>query len=158
MAVTLRFDQFDLFVHSQRPSKKIQQGDLDLFFWGALPILACYGGRWLVEIAVRESVESYGLGQDRCRRYERIVGANAFRLIMAAAQGLWFAQQLGQGQAVDLIRYRPWYRQKRAPSGFDIMWACRERLFAEGIMPTVGFWEKVGVIELVSPSALPRTA
>ena len=121
-------------------------------------ILACYGRRWSVEIEIRESVESYGLGQDRCRRYERIVGANAFRLMMAAAQGLWFAQQLAQGQAVDLVRYRPWYRQKRAPSGFDIMWACRERLFAEGIMPTVGFWEKVGVIELVSPAALPRAA
>ena len=114
--------------------------------------------RWSVEIEIWEAVESYGLGQDRCRRYERIVGANAFRLMMAAAQGLWFAQQLAQGQVVDLVRYRPWYQQKRAPSGFDIMWACRERLFEEGIIPTVGFWEKVGVIELVSPAALPRAA
>jgi hypothetical protein len=54
-------------------------------------ILAADGDRWAVEIAIRDGPALYGLGQDQCRTWRRIVGAHTFRLAMAAARtwGLW---------------------------------------------------------------------
>ena len=53
-------------------------------------ILREYGDRWAVEIAIRDTNAFDGLGQDQCRKRQRIVGANTFRLVMAAARTLWF--------------------------------------------------------------------
>lgn len=70
-----------------------QKRALEAFFttWLALEmeaILAEYEGRWSVEILLREAREHYGLGQDRCRRYRRIVGVNGFRLLVGASEVL----------------------------------------------------------------------
>jgi hypothetical protein len=105
-----------------------------------------YRGRWSIEILIREAKEHYGLGQDRCRRYNRIVGANGLRLLVGASQMLWFARELARQEEIALRPYQPWYDQKRKPSLNDITWAVRERLMAEGITPTVGIWQDVGVI------------
>ena len=109
-------------------------------------LLAEYRGRWSIEILIREAREHYGLGQDRCRRYERVVGINGLRMVLGAAQVLWFVRELEQHEEVALDPYQPWYAQKEKPSLHDIVWAVRERLLMEGITPTVGIWQGMGVI------------
>ena len=69
----------------------------------------------------------------RFSEYERMVGANTFRLLMAAARTLWFIVKSAQHADVALQRLRPWYRHKVAPSQFDVAWACREDLQEAGI-------------------------
>ncbi len=125
-------------------------------------ILQEYRARWSIEILIREAREHYGLGQDRCRRYRRIVGVNGFRMVLGACQVLWFAQQVEQHGEGALRPYQPWYVQKQQVSLHDITWAVRERLFQEGITPTVGIWEGGGVIHRLQhekdAEQLPRAA
>jgi hypothetical protein len=143
-----------------------QKKHLEAFFTSLLvlemaDVLREYRARWSVEILIREAREHYGLGQDRCRRFERIVGVNGFRLLIGASQVLWFAREVEQHQ-VALCPYQPWYLQKQQPSLHDIVWAVRERLWAEGITPRVGIWEGVGVIHRLRSeqyaNQLPRAA
>jgi hypothetical protein len=98
-----------------------------------------YADRWAVEIAIRDANTFDGLGQDQCRKWQRIIGANTFRLVMAAARTLWFIDHLERGRTFTLCRYRPWYRQKVAPSQLDVVWACRETLQEVGIVPIPRF-------------------
>jgi len=98
-------------------------------------LLATYADRWAMEIDIRDGHAYYGVAQDQCRKYERIVGANTFRLLMAAARTLWFIVKSEQQADVALRRFRPWYRHKVAPSQFDVAWACREDLQGAGIFP-----------------------
>lgn len=119
-------------------------------------ILQAYGGRWAVEILIRTAKQRFGLGKDQCRRWQRIEGANAFRLFMAGAQNLFFAEQAAQNGREDLTRWRPWYRQKKAPSQQDVLWACRERLLRQGIIPTVGFEQGIGEVPRKEGEALAR--
>ncbi len=102
-------------------------------------ILREYRDRWAVEIEIRDANGFDGLGQDQCRKWQRISGANTFRLVLAAARTLWFIQQVEGGTKIDLRRYRPWYRQKVAPSQLDVVWACREAIQAAGIFPIPRF-------------------
>ena len=102
-------------------------------------ILNEYRDRWAVEIEIRDADAFDGLGQDQCRKRQRILGANTFRLVMAAARTLWFIAQVERGTDVPLCRYRPWYRQKVAPSQLDVVWACREALHEAGIFPIPRF-------------------
>ena len=103
-------------------------------------ILETYADRWAMEIAIRDGHAYYGMAQDQCRKCERIVGANTFRLLMAAARTLWFIVTSAQHPAVALQRFRPWYRHKVAPSQFDVAWACREVLQEAGIFPIPRFF------------------
>jgi hypothetical protein len=105
----------------------------------AQEILSEYGGRWAVEIAIRDANAFNGLGQDQCRKRQRLMGANTLRLVMAAVRTLWFVDQVERGTSVLLCRYRPWYRQKVAPSQLDVVWACREALHEAGIFPIPWF-------------------
>lgn len=147
-------------------SKKKRQRYVEAFFTtdcslSLEEILWEYQGRWSVEITIWQARQSLGLGQDRCRRYRRIVGINAFRMLIAAAQVLWFAESVSSVRSMDLVRYRPWYVSKQAPSLHDVVWALREQLHAEGISPEVGFWDTVEVFHDVDPGgsgALPRAA
>lgn len=147
-------------------SKKKRQRWVEAFFTtdrglSLEAVLLEYQGRWSVEITIWQARQSLGLGQDRCRRYRRIVGINAFRLLVAAAQVLWFADEVSSVASMDLVRYRPWYVSKQAPSLHDIVWACREQLHTEGITPKVGFWDTVEVFHGIDPGgsgALPRAA
>ena len=102
-------------------------------------ILTEYGDRWSVEIAIRDTNAFDGLGRDQCRKRQRIVGANTFRLVMAAARTLWFINQVECGTTFNLCDYRPWYRQKVAPSQLDVAEACREALHKAGIFPIPRF-------------------
>jgi hypothetical protein len=102
-------------------------------------ILAEYRTRWAVEIAIRDANAFAGLGQDPWRTRERIIGANTWRLVLAAARTLWFIDRVEHGPEVPLCRYRPWDRQKGAPSQLDVVWACREALHAAGILPIPRF-------------------
>ena len=102
-------------------------------------ILSEYRERWTVEIEIRDANAYDGLGQDQCRKWRRISGVNTFRLVLAAARTLWFIQQVEHSTTVNLCRYRPWYRQKVAPSQLDVVWACREALQAAGIFPIPRF-------------------
>jgi hypothetical protein len=98
-----------------------------------------YGHRWAVEIAIRDSNAFAGLGQDQCRKRQRILGANTLRLVLAAARTLWFMAYVDRGIGVPLCHYRPWYRQKVAPSQLDVAEACREALYEAGIFPIPRF-------------------
>ena len=86
-------------------------------------------------MAIRDANAFDGLGRDQCRKWQRIVGANTFRLGMAAARPLWFIDQVERGTTCNLWRYRPWYRQQVAPSPLAVVWACREALYDAGIFP-----------------------
>lgn len=145
------------------PSKRQRARYVEVFFTTELSlsledILQEYRGRWSVEILLHEARESYGLGQDRCRRYRKIVSVNAFRLAVGAAEVLWFAHEVAEADEMDLRRLRSWYRQKGVPSLFDIHWAMREHLFGEGIYPKVGFWDTMAEFHGGSSGALPRAA
>ena len=58
---------------------------------------------------------------------------------MAATITLWFVQQVKDTKSMNLLRFRPWYRQKRHFSQVDIAEAYREVLYAAGITPAVRF-------------------
>ena len=98
-----------------------------------------YPQRWAVEIALRDSHAFNGLGQDQCRKQHHIIGANTLRLGLAAARTLWFIAHVDRDTGVPLGRYRPWYRQKVAPSQLDVAEACREALYEAGIFPIPRF-------------------
>jgi len=117
-----------------------------------------YGHRWAVEIAIRDSNAFAGLGQDQCRKRQRIVGANTLRLVLAAARTLWFIAHVDRGTGVPLGRYRPWYRQKVAPSQLDIAEACREALHEAGIFPIPRFTPELAENAEEPEHALPLAA
>ena len=117
-----------------------------------------YGHRWAVEIAIRDSNAFAGLGQDQCRKRQRIVGANTLRLVLAAARTLWFIAHVDRGTGVPLGRYRPWYRQKVAPSQLDIAEACREALHEAGIFPIPRFTPELAENDEEPAHALPLAA
>jgi DDE superfamily endonuclease len=136
---------------------------LEAFFTTDLTLSAAeivreYGHRWAVEIAIRDSNAFDGLGQDQCRKRQRILGANTFRLIMAAARTLWFLAHVDRGTEVPLCRYRPWYRQKVAPSQLDVTEACREALQEAGIFPIPRFTPDLAENHEEPTYALPLAA
>ena len=69
-----------------------------------------------------------GLGQDQCRKRQRIGwGANTLRLVLAAARTLWFIAHVDRRTGVPLCRYRPWHRVKSGPlDHLEVEEACRE--------------------------------
>jgi hypothetical protein len=102
-------------------------------------LLEQYQERWAIEITIRDSNAYAGFGHDQCRKRERVVGANTLRLVLAAARTLWFVEHAAQRPALELGRYRPWYRHKVAPSQLDIVWTWREALQAAGVFPIPRF-------------------
>jgi hypothetical protein len=121
-------------------------------------IFAEYRDRWAVEIEIRDANAFDGLGQDQCRKRQHIMGANTFRLVLAAARTLWFVDRVEHGTDVHLCRYRPWYRQKVAPSQLDVVWACREALHEAGIFPVLRFTPAQAENDEESDNALPHAA
>jgi hypothetical protein len=121
-------------------------------------ILAQYRDRWAVEITLRDSNAFAGFGQDQCRKYERVVGANTLRLLLAAARTLWFVDQTNRTGPLDLQRSRPWYRQKCAPSQLDIVWACREALQDAGVFPIPRFTPALAINQERPEIVLPLAA
>ena len=121
-------------------------------------ILAQYRERWAVEITIRDSNAFAGFGHDQCRKRERVVGANTLRLVLAAARTLWFVEHAARTPALDLQRYRPWYRQKVAPSQLDIVWTWREALQAAGVFPIPRFTHDLAEIPQEPENALPLAA
>ena len=117
-----------------------------------------YGDRWAVEIAIRDANAFDGLGQDQCRKRQRVLGANTFRLVMAAARTLWFIDHVERSTTFNLCRYRPWYRQKVAPSQLDVVWACREALYDAGIVPIPRFTPDLAENDEEPDYALPLAA
>ena len=111
-----------------------------------------------MEIEIRDANAFDGLGQDQCRKRQRIVGANTFRLVMAAARTLWFIGQVECGTTFNLGRYRPWYRQKVGPSQLDVVWACREALYDAGIIPIPRFTLDLAANDEEPANALPLAA
>jgi hypothetical protein len=87
------------------------------------------------DIALRDRHASNGLGQDQGRKIQRLVGANTFRLVRAAARTRWCLAPAHQRHGMALRRDRPWYRQTCAPSQRDLAWACREAWHEAGLFP-----------------------
>jgi len=124
----------------------------------AQDVLSEYGARWAVEIAIRDANAFDGLGQDQCRKRQHILGANTFRLVMAAVRTLWFLDHVERGTACNLRCYRPWSRHKMAPSQLDVVWACREALYAAGIVPIPRFTPALAENDEEPDNGLPRVA
>jgi hypothetical protein len=148
---------------ARKPGQRKAPPPIEAFFTTDLAlslgaILAQYRDRWAVEITIRDSYAFAGLGQDQCRKVERIVGANTLRLGLAAARTLWFLEHARQAAGIDLCRYRPWYRQKCAPSQLDIVWACREALHEAGVFPILRFTPEVAENHEEPENALPLAA
>ena len=147
----------------QKPGQRKPPPPVEAFFTTDLSLTAQailheYGDRWAVEIAIRDANAFAGLGQDQCRKRQCILGANTFRLVLAAARTLWFIDQVECGTGVTLCRYRPWYRQKVAPSQFDVVWACREALHEAGIFPLPRFSPDLAKNHEEPEHALPLAA
>jgi hypothetical protein len=121
-------------------------------------ILAEYRDRWTVEMAIRDANAFAGLGQEQGRKRQRIVGANTLRLVLAAARTLWFIDQVERGMTFTVCRYRPWYRQKAAPSPLDVAEACREALHEAGIFPIPRFTPELAENDEEPEHALPLAA
>ena len=148
---------------TKQPGQRKPPPAIEAFFTtdlmlSAQDILTEYHARWAVEIAIRDSNAFDGLGQDQCRKRQRILGANTFRLVMAAARTLWFLDQVERGMMFNLGSYRPWYRQKVAPSQLDVIWACREALHAAGIFPIPRFTPALAENHEAPEHALPLAA
>jgi hypothetical protein len=71
---------------------------------------------------------------------------------------LWFIDQVEHGMTFTLCRYRPWYRQKVAPSQLDVVWACREALQEAGIFPIPRFIPALAENDEEPVNALPLAA
>ena len=147
----------------KRPGQRKPPPAIEAFFTTDLTLSAAeivreYGHRWAVEIAIRDSNAFDGLGQDQCRKRQRIIGANTFRLVMAAARTLWFIAHVDRGTEVPLCRYRPWYRQKVAPSQLDVAEACREALYEAGIFPIPRFIPELAENQEELDTVLPLAA
>jgi len=110
------------------------------------------------QITIRESNALPGFGQDQCRKRERVVGANTLRLVLAAARTLWFVETTARITPLPLQRYRPWYRQKSAPSQLDIVWTWREALQTAGVFPIPRFTPDLATIPQEAEIALPLAA
>lgn len=106
-------------------------------------IVRLYSIRWSIEIDFRDAYEFSGLGQDQCRKYERIAGINTLRQVLAAMRTLWFLMKADRGEVVELTHYRPWYLTKRHPSQLDVAWILREHLQAAGLFPIPRFLTRV---------------
>jgi hypothetical protein len=117
-------------------------------------ILAQYRERWAIEITIRDSNAFAGFAQDQCRKRTRVVGVNTLRLVLTAARTLWFVENSAQTPAFELRQYRPWYRQKIAPSQLDIVWTWRETLQAAGVFPIPRFTRELAEIQQESEPAL----
>jgi hypothetical protein len=130
--------------------KRTRKKPLEAFFstiHGLSPnqILEKYPQRWEVEIDFRDANAYYGLGKDRCRKLNRILAINNFRILMAAGRTLWICL-ITQNHSFDLKRFRPWYRQKTNLSQLDIQQAFDEALAAQGIFPTSRFLQDMALI------------
>jgi hypothetical protein len=98
-------------------------------------LFAAYRDRWAVAIAMRDATAGDGRGQEQGRQRQHIRGAHTVRLVLAAARTLWGIDRVEHGTEVKRCRYRPWDRQKVAPSQLDVGWACRAALHEAGIFP-----------------------
>jgi hypothetical protein len=107
---------------------------------------------------LRASTAFAGCGHDQCRKHTRVVGANTLRLLLAAARTLWCVAHTARTPAVEVRRYRPWYRQKVAPSPLDIVWTGREALHAAGVFPLPRFASGLTEISQESENVLPLAA
>ena len=148
---------------TKQPGQRKPPPPVEAFFTTALSLSAeeivrAYGHRWVVEIAIRDSNAFAGLGQDQCRKRQRIIGANTLRRVLAAARTLWFIAHIDRGTGVPLGRYRPWYRQKVAPSQLDVAEACREALQEAGIFPIPRFIPELAENDEEPEHALPLAA
>jgi hypothetical protein len=126
--------------------------------WSTDAILSEDSARWAVEIESRDANAFAGLGQDQCRKRQRISGATTCRFVMAAARTRWVLDQVERGTGVNLCRYRPWYRQKVAPSQREVVWACREALHEAGMFPIPRFAPDLAENHEKPDHALPLAA
>jgi hypothetical protein len=150
-------------LRARKPGQRKPLPPVEAFFTTDLTlrlttILAQYRERWAVEITIRDSNAFAGCGQDQCRKRERVVGANTLRLVLAAARTLGCVEQASRTAALDLTRYRPWYRQKVAPSQLDIVGAWREALQAAGVFPLPRFTPALATIPQEPENTLPLAA
>jgi hypothetical protein len=148
---------------ARKPGPRKPLPPVEAFFTTELPrcleaIRAQYRERWAVEITLRESTACAGFGQDQGRKRERVVGANTWRLVLAATRTLGFLAQLRPAAPLSLQRSRPWYRQTCAPTQLDMLWTWREALLTAGVFPIPRFAPDFAEIPQAPGNTLPLAA
>ena len=126
--------------------------------WSAQDSVHESSDRWAVAMTMRDANACAGLGQDPCRQRPRLIGANTFRVGMAAARTLWFIDHVACGTTFKLCCYRPWYQQKVAPRQLDVVWVCRAALHEAGIFPIPRFTPALAEKHEEPAHALPLAA
>ena len=136
----------DARAKTKKRSQRKPRPNVEAFFstdtdrrFTAEAILKLYKLRWAIEIEIRDAYQYTGLGEDQCRKYERIVGINTLRQVLAGLRTLWFLHRVDSGHVCELTRWRPWYRTKTHPSQLDVTWTLREELQAAGVFPIPRF-------------------
>jgi hypothetical protein len=92
------------------PGRRKPFPEAEAFFTTALimsidAILREYRDRWAGEIASRDVNAFDSLGQEQCRKWHCLMGANTFRLVMTAARTLWFVAYVERSPGMPLCRY-----------------------------------------------------
>lgn len=156
------------------PSAKKQKRHLEVFFTTTLrlvseQILREYQGCWSIEILIREAIEGFELGQDRCHDTRKLSGINDVRLLIGAAEVLYTAENEAGGHGADTQRptadetaediapLRPWSEDPGSPNRFDFHGSIREELAGAGVTPKVGLNAASGKFEQTGSSAQLRT-
>jgi len=147
----------------RQPGQRQPPPAVEAFFSPDLPLsltalLAQDRARWAVEIPIRDSNALAGFGQAQWRKRERVGGANTLRLVLAAARTLWFGETTARIPPVPRQRYRPWDRQKSAPSQLDLVWTWRAALQTAGVCPIPRVAPDLAAIPQEAEIALPLAA
>lgn len=94
--------------------------------WTPRQILACYAGRWSIEVCFENAKQLLGL-EDPANRTPKAVARTApISLVLTSLCILWFHQSGHR-----LVKYpeRPWYKHKTTPSFADILCTLRRESF-----------------------------
>jgi DDE superfamily endonuclease len=106
-----------------------------LLDWDARQILACYAGRWAIEVTFENSKQVLGLEDPATRTPVAVPRTAPLALVLYSLIVAWF-QRDGHRQ----VRYpdRPWYGRKAEPSFGDMVTTLRRQSWAEqlrGVLP-----------------------
>lgn len=123
-----------------------------LLDWDARQILACYAGRWAIEVTFENTKQVLGLEDPANRTPLAVTRTAPLALVLYSLIVAWFHRD-GYRE----VRYpeRPWYRHKVEPSFADLVTTLRRQSWLEhlrGVLPRRCLGDKrlVGLVEAAS--------
>jgi hypothetical protein len=99
-------------------------------------IIACYAGRWSIEVAIETAKGPMGVGQARNRVALAVYRTVPFSMIVMSLVIVWYALAGHHPDDVTDRRTRqPWYTQKTEPSFEDMIAKLRRTIIAARFLP-----------------------